>query len=68
MPGKTFALFRVEVSRHAASMRPQRNAGENFVVREETWDETGASMRPQRNAGENNFNDLIDFWCSVALQ
>ena len=36
-----------------ASMRPQRNAGENPPDPEPDEAEEEASMRPQRNAGEN---------------
>ena len=48
---------RRDAQRHA-SMRPQRNAGENVSE----WDnarvqQKRASMRPQRNAGENRENE-----------
>ena len=37
----------------SASMRPQRNAGENGSVQHLSFLDREASMRPQRNAGEN---------------
>ena len=53
MPGKTAAHAVTIGLRHAASMRPQRNAGENPDRPEVHEHVLGASMRPQRNAGEN---------------
>ena len=53
MPGKTgcerFSSRKVMF----ASMRPQRNAGENGLRRVHHFGVDIASMRPQRNAGEN---------------
>ena len=55
MPGKTVAVGRDPAAgARRASMRPQRNAGENGR-RSGSARACGrrASMRPQRNAGEN---------------
>ncbi len=43
-----------------ASMRPQRNAGENGPYFERPSGDVFASMRPQRNAGENLALDYSD--------
>ena len=54
MPGKTEAARAALETSLGASMRPQRNAGENWQVRDDEYHHAfGASMRPQRNAGEN---------------
>ncbi len=53
MPGKTLP-FAVDTTLDGlASMRPQRNAGENRIHLPFPWQVLQASMRPQRNAGEN---------------
>ena len=54
MPGKTRRLVRSAHGRNRASMRPQRNAGENGGSEHRRLGRRQrASMRPQRNAGEN---------------
>ena len=53
MPGKTRQRRDVGPRAPRASMRPQRNAGENGVWRPSDGLLDRASMRPQRNAGEN---------------
>ena len=53
MPGKTSGRDPAHWSAAAASMRPQRNAGENFASADIDGPPAFASMRPQRNAGEN---------------
>ena len=53
MPGKTDLLGHFTLQLTPASMRPQRNAGENRGGRRAPRLEHPASMRPQRNAGEN---------------
>ena len=40
-------------ARRIASMRPQRNAAENWVMAKTVAVTEEASMRPQRNAAEN---------------
>ena len=53
MPGKTKITDQKE-QRPGASMRPQRNAGENSELEKlPAMLSIDASMRPQRNAGEN---------------
>ena len=52
--GKPIARQRDRIGLQGASMRPQRNAGENgFHPRQPLPRIVHASMRPQRNAGEN---------------
>ena len=56
MPGKTSRRATSSTDKDAASMRPQRNAGENLRIRSRLLSRLVyvlASMRPQRNAGEN---------------
>ena len=53
MPGKTREGRPDRAGFRAASMRPQRNAGENGSLTASRAVATCASMRPQRNAGEN---------------
>ena len=53
MPGKTDHRGPGDHGRSVASMRPQRNAGENKERYVKFYETPEASMRPQRNAGEN---------------
>ena len=53
MPGKTARRCALIATVAVASMRPQRNAGENIALDLRRMAEGKASMRPQRNAGEN---------------
>ena len=53
MPGKTPAAATDGGESDVASMRPQRNAGENTPRSINCYPVIRASMRPQRNAGEN---------------
>ena len=53
MPGKTREVLDWQDSIDSASMRPQRNAGENIAANLQASKMGSASMRPQRNAGEN---------------
>ena len=53
MPGKTTLAMSELDRKETASMRPQRNAGENGAAGGPPWHVWFASMRPQRNAGEN---------------
>ena len=53
MPGKTAEPGARQPAGETASMRPQRNAGENGPVNFVERNFRVASMRPQRNAGEN---------------
>ena len=52
MPGNTFKPPGRRLRVLAASMRPQRNAGEYGIARKQDRGRRAASMRPQRNAGE----------------
>ena len=53
MPGKTTLAMSELDRKEIASMRPQRNAGENAKFINLILSMPFASMRPQRNAGEN---------------
>ena len=61
MPGKTCrgSCFSQKIATRA-SMRPQRNAGENEISEEDMALNLAASMRPQRNAGENGIFPVGD--------
>ena len=55
MPGKTADVAPDRPLHLRASMRPQRNAGENRKQAGPCMERAKASMRPQRNAGENGW-------------
>ena len=71
MPGKTSLTISGGSLESQASMRPQRNAGENERHRNPPSNPMAASMRPQRNAGENVgtiVNYQGDLWASMRPQ
>ena len=68
MPGKTQGRRLPCSPARRASMRPQRNAGENGLERKERAMEDIASMRPQRNAGENEMMSALKSEAMAGLQ
>ena len=70
MPGKTCCneYLQVRPALAAASMRPQRNAGENIIHSQHGVFQAQASMRPQRSAGENRRSRTGRGSCLFPLQ
>ena len=63
---KTRGMSYETVNGRCASMRPQRNAAENYRPATGMGQVEGASMRPQRNAAENVDSGTMRVWTSDA--